>query len=241
MTTADNKEKIFDNDNKDQKTDIKSEAPLYSFGEELTNAISHGVGVVLSIAMLVFLILIGRSNRSLEQIISFSIYGACSIVMFLSSTLYHSITNKKAKRVLRVFDHCSIFLFIAGSYTPACLLSLPGKKGLVLLIGVWSIAIFGIVFKILTYGKYNKYNKISVFLYILMGWLVVFSIKDIYMASSGIFLALLFVGGLLYTVGTIFYKNEKIPFNHAIWHFFVLAASMTHFAAYLIEFGVLEI
>nr|WP_157885438.1 hemolysin III family protein [Ndongobacter massiliensis] len=199
--------------NSDKKAKVENKdgtgLPVYSFAEELTNAISHGVGVILSFAMMVLLILIGRSNHNPAQIASFAIYGACSIAMFLSSTLYHSISNQKAKKILRVFDHCSIFIFIAGTYTPTCILTLGNKKGIGLLIGVWAIAIFGIVFKIMTYGKYSRYNKISTFLYILMGWLVIFSIGDIYRASSTIFIILLFIGGLLYTIGTIFYRVKR--------------------------------
>ena len=201
----------------------------YTLREEIANGITHGIGVIFGIVSLVVLLMLSINKGDTISIVGFSIYGACLILMFLSSTLYHSIPFEKAKRVLRVFDHSSIFLFIAGTYTPIALLTMTGKLRLTILIAVWSIAIFGVMFKIFTFGKFDKFKAISLILYIGMGWIAVFTIKPIInMTSIGFFLWIL-AGGLLYTLGTIFYGIKKIPYNHSIWHIFVLAASVTHF------------
>lgn len=202
---------------------------FYTKGEEIANGITHGLGVVFGIVALVVLLVFSIRKGDALSIVAFSIYGACLILMYLSSTLYHSITNLKAKKILRVFDHSSIYLFIAGTYTPIALLTLTGKLRVFMLIAVWSIAIFGVVFKLQTIGKFDKYKAISLGLYLGMGWLSVFTIKPIIeMTSLGFFLWIL-GGGLAYTIGTIFYKSKRIPYNHAIWHLFVLGGTVLHF------------
>lgn len=211
-------------DNKDNKLSKK-----YSKAEEIFNGISHGMGVVFGIVALTLLLIVSIRKGHLPSIVAFSIYGGCIILMFLSSTLYHSIPIEKVKRVLRVFDHSSIFLFIAGTYTPIALLALKGNLRLIILIGIWAIAIAGVVFKIATYNKFDKFKILSVLIYIGMGWLAIIPIKSIINATSINFFYWILGGGLLYTVGTIFYGNKKIPFNHGIWHIFVLAASVAHF------------
>lgn len=209
--------------------DKKSVSKRYSRAEEIFNSISHGTGVIFGIVALILLLIVAIRSRHLPSIVAFSVYGGCIILMFLSSTLYHSFTIEKVKRVLRVFDHSSIFLFIAGSYTPIALLSLEGTLRLVTLIGVWTIAIAGVVYKILTYGKFDKHKKLSLFIYIAMGWIAIIPIKAIIEATSINFFLWILAGGLLYTIGTIFYSSKKIKFSHGIWHLFVLAASITHF------------
>lgn len=201
----------------------------YSKAEEIFNSITHGTGVVFGIVALTLLLIVAIRGGHIPSIVAFSIYGGCIILMFLSSTLYHSFTMEKVKRVLRVFDHSSIFLFIAGTYTPIALLTLEGGLRLFTLIGVWAIALAGIVYKILTYGKFDKFKKLSLFIYIAMGWFAIIPIKAIIEATSLNFFFWILAGGLLYTIGTIFYSNKKIKFNHGIWHIFVLAASITHF------------
>lgn len=201
----------------------------YSKAEEIFNGISHGMGVVFGIVALTLLLIVSIRKGDIPSIVAFSIYGGCIILMFLSSTLYHSITIEKAKRVLRVFDHSSIFLFIAGTYTPIALLALNGSLRWIILIGVWAIALSGIIFKIITYNKFDKFKLLSVFIYIGMGWIAIIPIKSIINATSLNFFYWILAGGLLYTVGTIFYGNKRIPFNHGIWHIFVLAASIAHF------------
>lgn len=151
--------------------------------------------------------------------------------MYLSSTLYHSITKQNVKRILRVFDHSSIYLFIAGTYTPIALLTMKGYLRIGILTAMWSIALFGIIFKITTYTKMDKFKKLSLTLYLSMGWISVFTVKPIIKAASLQFFIWILVGGLLYTLGTIFYSMKKLPYSHAIWHVFVLSASVIHFFA----------
>lgn len=206
----------------------------YTKIEELLNCITHGAGIIFGIVALTILLVLSIRKGDTPAIVAFSIYGACIIFMFLSSTLYHGFTIKKAKEVLRVFDHSAIFLFIAGTYTPIVLLTLTGKFKIIMLIAVWTIAISGVLFKIFTFGKFDKYNVLSLIIYITMGWIALIPIKAIVEATSINFFYWILAGGLLYTLGTIFYKNKRIPFNHAIWHVFVLAASVTHFFGIMI-------
>jgi hemolysin III len=201
----------------------------YTVKEEIANGITHGLGVLFGIVSLVVLLVLSIQKRETISIVAFSIYGSCLILMYLASTLYHSIPYERAKQILRVFDHSSIFLFIAGTYTPIALLTMTGALRIGILISVWSIAILGVVFKIFTFGKFDKFKAVSLIMYIGMGWIAVFTIKPIIrMTSLGFFMWIL-GGGLLYTLGTIFYSIKKIPYHHAIWHLFVLAASVLHF------------
>lgn len=212
---------------------IKREVVTYSFKEQLLNAITHWLGFLLGIVGLVFLIIFGIRNHSVVQIVGFSIYGGCLIFLYLSSALYHSIPNEKFKRIFRVFDHCSIFIFIGGTYTPIILLSLSGIIRIVMLSFIWLICIGGIVFKIITLGKFSKFDKLSLGIYLGLGWISIFMIKSIYNTTSLEFIFCLVLGGLLYSIGAIFYANKKIPYNHAIWHVFVLLASVVHFVGIL--------
>ncbi len=211
---------------------------MYTLAEEIANAISHGVGVLLGMAATVFLLVKAVQAGNTMAIVGFSVYGTFLTLMYLMSTLYHSIPNPKAKRILRVADHCAIYLMIAGCYFPIALLALQGIERVAVVTVVFSLAVAGIVFKILTYGKYDRFEKISVLLYILMGWLAVFSLRSIYRATSLSFLLWIGAGGLMYTLGTLFYRAGKIPFNHAIWHGFVLIASVLQFVGIALEFAV---
>lgn len=197
--------------------------------EELFSSITHGIGVGFGFFVLITLLIPAVKTNDIARIVSFSIYGICIIAMFLSSTVYHWISNEKTKSIVRVFDHSSIFLFIAGTYTPIIMLKLTGSLKLILLIGIWSIALIGVIFKIFTYGKFDKYKAISLILYIGMGWIAIVPLKAIINATSIDFFIWILGGGVLYTLGTIFYGFKKIPFNHGIWHLFVLAASVVHF------------
>lgn len=218
---------------KEKETSLSLPQKKYTIREEVANGITHGLGVIFGVVSLIVLLVLAIREKNTLAIVAFSIYGACFILMYLSSTLYHSISNEKAKRVLRVFDHSSIFLFIAGTYTPIALLTMTGPLRIGILIAVWTIAILGVLFKILTHNKLDKYKVVSLILYIGMGWLTVFTVKPIIeMTSLGFFMWIL-GGGLLYTLGTIFYSIKKIPYNHAIWHLFVLAASVLHFVGIL--------
>ncbi|QUH19767.1 PAQR family membrane homeostasis protein TrhA [Alkaliphilus sp. B6464] len=201
----------------------------YTVKEEIANGITHGIGILFGIAALTILLFLSIKKRDLLSIVSFSIYGSCIILMYLSSTLYHSITNQNIKKILRVFDHSSIYLFIAGTYTPIALLAMKGYLRIGVLTAVWSIAIFGIVFKITTYTKMDKFKKLSLALYLGMGWITVFTVKPIIQMASLRFFIWILVGGLIYTLGTIFYSMKRIPYSHAVWHVFVLGASVIHF------------
>lgn len=201
----------------------------YSFKEELFNAISHWLGFVAGIVGLVVLIIFGVKNHSMLQIVGFSIYGACIILLYLFSALYHSIPFEKAKTVLRVFDHLSIYLLIAGTYTPIILNSFSGSKRIVLISLIWGLSVIGVLFKLFINGKFTKFKKLSTIIYLVLGWLSILFIKQIILTTSYKFIVFLLIGGVLYSLGTIFYMDRKIPYNHAIWHLFVLAASVVHF------------
>lgn len=201
----------------------------YTKKEEMLNCITHGLGVLFGIVALAILLFVSIKKQNVLSIVGFSIYGACLIIMYLSSTLYHSMTNKKAKEILRVFDHSSIYLFIAGSYTPIALLTMKGGLRVGIMIGIWSIAIIGVIFKIVTVGEFDRYKALSLIMYIGMGWLALFTIRPIIRMTSIRFLFWVLGGGLIYTIGTIFYSIKKIPYNHAIWHMFVLGGTVFHF------------
>ncbi len=202
------------------------------FKIEMANAISHGLGVFLGIIFLLMLIIPSVKSGNVLKVVAFSIYGGCFIFLFLMSTIYHAVQREKIKKILRIFDHVSIYYFIAGSFTPVILLLTRGKFRLFFIILIWAIALFGTVFKITTYKNYDKLKTISVIIYIAMGWLSVFLIKPIVTNTTWKFMFLLVLGGLVYTGGTYFYKSKRFKYSHVIWHFFVLAASIIHFIAF---------
>lgn len=201
----------------------------YSLKEEVANSITHGIGILFSVVTLTILLVFSILEKSTISIISFSIYGFCSISLYVASTLYHSFQNEKVKKIFRVLDHSSIYLFIAGTYTPITLLSMNGYWRIGLLTAIWVIAIFGILFKVITYDKLDKYNIVSTILYIVMGWIVIIAIKPMIDVMPAGLLYWLLAGGIVYTIGTIFYAMKKIPYTHAAWHLFVLAGSVLHF------------
>ena len=215
----------------------KKPLPKYTLGEELMNSISHCVGALLGIAALVLCVI--RAALRIESVgaagvVGAAIYGSTLVILYTMSTLYHALTNKTAKMVFRVFDHTSIYLLIAGTYTPITLVTLRGAKGWVLFGIVWGIAVLGIVLNSISIEKFKVFSIIS---YIIMGWAVVFGGKDILSSISTIALVFLLIGGACYTIGIIFYAMKKIKWMHSIWHFFVLAGSITHFFG--IFFGIL--
>lgn len=198
----------------------------YTLGEEIFNGITHGIGALLSIAALVILVAFASVKGDVWRIVSFSIYGFTLFFLYLSSTLYHSILHEKAKRVFRVFDHISIYLLIAGSYTPITLIAMRGVWGWTIFSVIWLLAITGIILKII---GIKKFKVISLLLYLFMGWLIIIAFKPMMaMIPEGLFPWLL-AGGLIYTLGVIFYIWRKLPFNHGIWHLFVLGGSIVHF------------
>lgn len=200
---------------------------FYTIKEEIMNAITHGLGVLLTIGFTIpILVRAARAGNSLK-IIAFSVYMVCLTAMFLSSTLYHGITNLKAKKHLRLIDHCAIFICIAGTYTPILLLGLSGLLSSVMLGIVWAIAILGIIIKIVSFKKSDLKGaeKFSIFLYLAMGWMSLIIAGSIVKQLGWSFFLYICLGGILYSVGVYFYKNKNIKFNHAIWHLFILAAS----------------
>ncbi|KXZ18102.1 hemolysin D [Bacillus nakamurai] len=199
---------------------------MFTIKEEIANAVTHGIGVLLSIPALIFLIIFAVNYGSATDIVSFSIFGASMLLLYLSSTLLHSIQHKKTKDILEIIDHSAIYVLIAGTYTPFLLGPLKGTLGSTLLIIVWSLAIGGIVFKIFFVKRFIIFSTL---VYLLMGWLIIIAIKPLYASLSGPGFGLLLLGGLLYSAGTIFYIWRKIPFHHAIWHSFVLGGSASMF------------
>ncbi|RNC86391.1 MAG: hemolysin III family protein [Winogradskyella sp.] len=193
--------------------------------EELLNAWSHGIGAILGIIGLVLLIL--RVDMAKPwHLFSVIVYGLSIIILFLASTLYHSVLNPKLKRRFRIVDHVSIYLLIAGTYTPVLLILLPYSLGWELFYAVWGIACFGLVLKLFFTGRFEAFSTL---LYLVMGWLIVFDYSTLSDLIHPNGLYWLFAGGFFYTVGIVFYAIHKIPYHHVIWHFFVLAGAICHF------------
>ena len=201
--------------------------PKYSLSEELISAISHGIGALLGITAVVLCIVISAIHGSAIAVVASCIYGITLILLYTMSTLYHSLKVNNAKRVFRIIDHCSIYLLIAGSYTPFTLITLKGVWGWLIFGIIWASAILGIVFNAI---DIKKFKKISMVLYLVMGWMVLFAIKPLIKALAKPGLVLLVIGGILYTVGAIFYgigRNKK--YMHSVFHVFVLAGSIFQF------------
>ncbi len=203
----------------------------YSKGEEIANAITHGVGVIFSISALTLLIVFAAIEGSVASIISFTVYGITMVLLYVSSTLLHAFPEGKVKNLFEIFDHSSIYLFIAGSYTPILVTVIGGQLGISLLILLWSIASIGILFKVFFV---KRFLYTSTFLYIVMGWLIVFAWKPLITNFDDIGVILLIIGGSLYTIGAIFYMFRWFPFHHMVWHLFVLAGTVVHFLAILL-------
>ncbi|WP_261903350.1 PAQR family membrane homeostasis protein TrhA [Vibrio fortis] len=201
----------------------------YSEIEERANAITHGLGVVLGVVGLILLLIkADQFNADLLTVASMATYGSSIILLFLASTLYHSITTEKTKRLLKTLDHCAIYLLIAGSYTPFLLVSLRTPLAFGLMGVIWAIALVGIVMKI---AFVYRFKRLSLVTYLAMGWL---SLIVIYQLAKSVDLGgliLLAAGGVIYSLGVIFYVAKRIPYNHAIWHLFVLAGCACHFFA----------
>ena len=203
----------------------------YSLGEEIANAVTHGIGTGLSVAGLTLLVVLAILHGDVSRIVSFSIYGSSLIILYLASTLYHSFQNPPVKQVFRIIDHASIYLLIAGTYTPFLLLCMRGAWRWALLGVVWGLALVGIGFKAFFT---NRFRKVSVLAYILMGWLCVIALREMLATIPSGGLILLVVGGVIYTVGIIFYVWKRVPYNHAIWHLFVMGGSICHYLAILL-------
>ena len=203
---------------------------LFSIGEEVSHSVSHGIGALLSIVGLIILVVYASKQKDIWKIISFSIYGASLFLLYLGSTLYHSFAFTKAKNVFRRIDHSMIYLLIAGTYTPIFLVPMRSTLGYILFGIIWLLAILGIIFKNVFFGKKETFATL---LYVAMGWLIVIAIKPtLEMLPKGMFIWIL-LGGLSYTLGVVFYLWKKIPYTHFIWYLFVLAGSIFHFLGIL--------
>lgn len=210
----------------------KIKIPEYTLGEEIMNAILHGIGALLSISALILCVVFSAIHHNVYAVVSSCIYGATLIILYTMSCLYHSLKINNAKRIFRIIDHCSIFLLIAGTYTPFALVSLNGALGWTVFGIIWGCAVIGIVLNAI---DLNKFKIFSMVLYIAMGWAIVFAFKPLLanVDMSGIYL--LVSGGIVYTIGAIFYgigKNHK--YMHSVFHFFVLSGSILHFFSILL-------
>lgn len=202
----------------------------YSLAEEKMNFITHLIGAGLSILGLAALMFFSARQHNLEMFISFTAYGLSMITLYISSTLYHSGFSPKVRHFFRVADHCSIYLLIAGTYTPIALIGLGGKTGWILAIIVWSIALIGIIYKSMFV---HKYNFISTIVYLLMSWMCIAFAKQLIAQLPHATLIWLLIGGFFYTAGITFYLWHKLHHHHGIWHIFVLCGSICHFIAIL--------
>lgn len=203
----------------------------YPRREEIANAITHGIGVLLSLAGLVLLIVFSSMKGTAWHVVSFTIYGVSMLLLYSCSTLVHSFKEGKVKDLFEFFDHSSIYIFIAGTYTPFMLVAVRGSLGWSLFGIVWGIALLGVVFKAFFV---KRFLFMSTIFYLIMGWLIVIAWGPLAAAVPQTGVVLLVTGGLLYTLGTIFYVWRAFPYHHAIWHLFVLAGSVTHFFAILL-------
>jgi len=203
----------------------------FSLGEEIANAVTHGIGMVLSIAGLVLLIVFSALSGSAWHVVSFTIFGVTMVFLYTSSTLLHSLPKGRAKNVFEILDHSSIYFFIAGTYTPFLLVAIRGTLGWTLFGIVWGIAIGGTIFKVFFV---KRFVLVSTILYIVMGWLIVFTwpILTEQIARGG--MLLLIIGGLFYTLGAIFYVWRFFKYHHMVWHLFVLTGTILHYFTVLI-------
>lgn len=204
--------------------------PRYSALEEWANSLTHGLGLVLAILGTVIMLWLTVPSENAWKIVSAAIYGSTLIFMFLASTLYHSFQPDSIRRILRQVDHLAILYLIAGSYTPFTLVTLNGVWGWSIFGVVWGLTVIGTILQL---SPARHIKALMVTLYLLMGWTVLFAIKPLMVNLAAGGLGLLVSGGLAYSFGVIFYANKRIPFNHAIWHLFVLAGAICHFFAVL--------
>jgi hemolysin III len=207
------------------KTKIK---PDYTIAEEVANAITHCIGVVFSFVALVLLVVFATQGGDIWRIVSVSIFGSTLILLYAASTLYHALPQPHIKRIMRVVDHGAIYLLIAGTYTPFLLGDMRGPWGWGLFGVLWGAAVAGIIYKIFFVGKFNF---LATMLYVAMGWTVVIALKPALEMIPMAALILMAIGGIAYTSGVVFYLWDRLPYNHAIWHVFVLTGSAFHFAA----------
>lgn len=202
----------------------------FSKREEIANAITHGIGAILSVVALVILIILATFYGNGWHVSSFAIYGGTMVLLYLASTLVHSFKPGKAKNLFEIFDHSAIYFFIAGTYTPFLLIAIKGALGWTLLGIIWGLAIFGTVFKVFFV---NRFLQLSTLLYVVIGWLIVFAWKPLITSVPSYGVTLLLIGGIIYSIGAIFYVWRGFTYHHAVWHLFVITGSVFHFFAVL--------
>ena len=198
----------------------------YSLSEEIASSVTHGVGFLLALVALSVMVVFAALRGTAWHVVACSVYGVTLVLLFAASTLYHSLPWPRTKAVMKVIDHSAIYLLIAGTYTPFLLVSLRGPWGWTLFGVIWGLALVGVVFKIFFAGRFKVFSTL---VYIGMGWMVIVAIRPLCQTLPLGGLLWMVAGGVLYTIGTIFYLGHRIPFNHAIWHSFVLAGSLCHF------------
>ncbi len=206
-----------------------------TLAEELINAVTHGIGLLMAVSASTLLITLASLEGDPWKIVSVSIYGGCLFMLYLASTLYHGIQHAGAKVILNVFDHCSIYLLIAGTYTPFLLVNLRGPWGWSLFVVIWGLALTGITLKVL---YRQRYERAHLFNYLIMGWMILTAWGQLEMHSTSFTLSMIVAGGLSYSIGVIFFVLDRHPFLHAIWHLFVFGGSTCHYIA--VFSGVLE-
>ena len=203
----------------------------FTLTEEIWHAITHGVGVLLSIAALVLLVVFAVASGSALHIVAASIYGASLVILFGSSTLYHALTHHRAKQILQRCDHAAIYFLIAGSYTPIMLITIGGAWGWTLFSIEWGIAVIGIVLK---FAYPDRFELLSLIAYVVMGWLIVIVFDSFKANIDSVGFWLMITGGLAYTGGILFYIKDNISYFHTIWHIFVMAGAILQFFAILL-------
>ncbi len=205
---------------------MSSENKYYSKAEEITNVFTHGLGMIMSVPALIYLIQLATEKKDLKFLTGVVIFGSSMFILYTASTVYHAVQEPKLRRKLNILDHASIYILIAGTYTPFTLVGLEGTWRWTIFGTVWGIALLGVIFKFFFTGKFDK---LSTILYVLMGWLIVVAYKPLSEGISEESLYWLFAGGIAYTVGAVLYMIRKMSFNHAIFHVFVLLGTACHF------------
>ncbi len=198
----------------------------FTVGEEIANSVSHGIGALLSISALVLLVVFSAIRGSAIHIVSTAIYGSTLMILYGISTLYHALTRTRAKKVFKILDHSSIYLLIAGTYTPFTLVTLQGTLGWTIFGVIWGLAALGILMKGFWF---ERYIFLSTMIYVAMGWLIVVAFQPLVESLPHIGVVFLVIGGVLYTAGTLFYLVPLFKFHHLVWHLFVLGGSLFHF------------
>ncbi|MFN7117980.1 MAG: PAQR family membrane homeostasis protein TrhA [Saprospiraceae bacterium] len=214
---------------------INRDHPFFANKQELANSLSHALGIIFGIAGVPLLIIQAWKTGNQGAIVGSIVYGISFLMVFVTSTLYHSFQEPRLKFILRKLDHISIYFLIAGSYTPFVLLYVYNDTGITILSILWALTLLGTIFKVWFTGKFDL---LSTIIYLLMGWMLIFAGKTFFVSLPAPILTLIAVGGLLYTAGVLFYLWERYHYHHAVWHLFVLAAGICHFVAVWLAVGI---